>query len=107
MCTNSSNKIGAGHRSLTFEITPFVRCLLVVCDQVARRMSVREYEICSKTLMCIILILKGFLLLRTYLISGRPYVSQLLHVPWTVAFGVFEIDCKHKSLELEVCAFWT
>jgi hypothetical protein len=45
----------------------------------------------------------------TCLISERPYVSQLLHSPWTVAFGVFEIDCKHTSLEynvkLEVCAF--
>lgn len=41
----------------------------------------------------------------TYLISERPYVSQVLHFPWTVAFGVFEIDCKHKSLELEVCAY--
>jgi len=38
----------------------------------------------------------------TYLISERP---QLLYFPWTVAYVVFEIGCKHKSLELEVCAF--
>jgi hypothetical protein len=41
----------------------------------------------------------------TSLISERPHFTQLLHFPWTVVFGVFEIDCKHKSLELEVCAF--
>ena len=45
----------------------------------------------------------------TYLISERPYVLQLLHFQWTLAFRVFEIDCKYKLLEysvdLEVCAF--
>lgn len=106
MCTNSSSKIGTGHRSPTFEIAPFVRCLLVMCviscaadERSWVRNLLYDFNVHHLDLEGIFVI--------TYLISERPYVSQLLHFPWTVAFIVFEIDCKHKSLEVEVCASQT